>query len=41
MNEGNYSTFYGNKNAPAFQAVGSTEVWTVPSGYGLHSPATP
>lgn len=41
MNEGNYSIFYGNKNAPVFQAVGSTEMWTAPSGYGLLSPATP
>lgn len=41
MNEGNYSIFYGNKNASAFQATGNTEVWTAPSDYGLFSPATP
>lgn len=41
MNEGNYSIFYGNKNAPVFQAIGSTEMWTAPSGYGLLSPAIP
>lgn len=38
MNEGNYSIFYGNKNAPAFQAVGNTEVWTAPSDYSALPP---